>query len=253
LFDDEEIAKIIITMQPHLIEFVSERLRTDPQFFGTNLLRMFKDANPEMLENVAYLTSVFRNSLDPDTCCQKLLEVHQTPEISSAAVKAIGAIWAADSRTVQSQVPIPENETLEEKKKRYIENAPNIRYYGDMKEPELLTDKNFILEMVRHGTRLGAFYDRCRDRDIVLAALQNDPMECNYMDHRFRSDREIVMIMVAGHGSLIANVADNLKTDPEIVASAIYTYRDIVNSVDDKILKNPLVVRAIYARDCMSV
>jgi hypothetical protein len=58
-----------------------------------------------------------------------------------------------------------------------------------------------------------------KDRDVVLAALQQSGSAVRYVDESLKKDKEVVLVAVRGGG--FHCVDDSLKNDKEVVIAAV--------------------------------
>lgn len=58
------------------------------------------------------------------------------------------------------------------------------------------------------------------DREIVLAAVQEDGRALEFVDERFKDDREIVLAAVQQNGWALEYASERLRDDDDIVRAA---------------------------------
>ncbi|KAJ8599648.1 hypothetical protein CTAYLR_005391 [Chrysophaeum taylorii] len=89
--------------------------------------------------------------------------------------------------------------------------------------PELKSDKNFVLSVVRvdGDALMHAATEMKRDREIVLAAIGQRGEALEYAANELKGDKEIVLSAVERNGWMLVHAATEMKRDREVVLAAV--------------------------------
>jgi len=117
------------------------------------------------------------------------------------------------------------------------------QYAGNFQHcsPDLKADKEVVLAAIRtDGTVLRFASDELRnDPEVVEIAFRTVEMQdetaWKHTGSEVKKNRELVLKVVARHGSTLCSVADELKDDPEVVLTALRKAPDALKFASDRL------------------
>ena len=87
-----------------------------------------------------------------------------------------------------------------------------------------------------------------KDKEVVLAAVQNFGHNLEYADKSFRKDREVVLAAIKNYGRALNYADDSLKKDKEIVLAAVQNDVYALQYADES-LKNDSDIMKMYSKN----
>ena len=115
----------------------------------------------------------------------------------------------------------------------------------------LINDREVVLAAVNNdGRALGFASDNLRnDRDVVLAAVRDYGYTLLFASPEIRAERDVVLAAVNNYGRALLFASDELRADKELVINAISKNWDVwdeLNNLGDHILADDIDVLNAY-------
>ena len=120
----------------------------------------------------------------------------------------------------------------------------------DILDKEQLADKEFILDLYKRGADINQLplnkvsKELRADREVVIAAVKQEPLQLKWAQKSLRGDKEVVMAVVSVYGSQLGDASDSLRADKEVVLAAVENDSWALEYVDKSLQKDPDIIKA---------
>ena len=121
-------------------------------------------------------------------------------------------------------------------------------------DKEQLADKEFILDLYKRGADINQLplnkisKDLRSDREVVIAAVKQEPLQLKWAQKSLRADKEVVLAAITkSFGEPILKIADeSLNKDREVVLEAVKRHGPSLQDADESFLSDQEVVLLAY-------
>ena len=93
--------------------------------------------------------------------------------------------------------------------------------------------KNALREVEENGLALRDMNDLNNDKEIVLAAVNQDGYALTFASDHLKNDKEVVLTAVQKDGTALSFASDHLKNDKEVVLEAVQQQGSAINYASD--------------------
>jgi hypothetical protein len=110
----------------------------------------------------------------------------------------------------------------------------NMEYIITLKLPDEFLRELVIIAVDKQGTLLEIFGKFKNDKEVVLAAVQDDGMSLQYASPNLKNDYDVVMAAVKNNGMSLQHASPNLKDNYGIVLAAVENNWDVYKYIGEK-------------------
>jgi len=140
--------------------------------------------------------------------------------------------------------------------REFIYAAVQLTFQGNLlhaASDELKNDREVVLAAVNNeGFALEHASDELKDdREVVFAALSNHGWALDYASDELKNDREVVLAAVDNDGRALEDASDELKNDREVVIAAVNNKGWVLQYASDELRNDPFV--ASEAIQCSNI
>ena len=127
--------------------------------------------------------------------------------------------------------------------KMIVRNIPDILKFV---VPELLADKDFVLELTKkNGYTLEYVNDELKnDKEVVLSAVSEESYALQEASERLKNDKEVIKAAIIENGHSFQFASTELKKDKEFIFEMLKFSGCIIGYIDDELKENREIVLA---------